>query len=261
MSPTALLLFSGGIDSTQALYARCKAGLPSRTHYVHLRNWEGREPHETTAVRNVLTWLGQKGYADLITHTESTFDYGDLRYIVRDHNSHGLWAGIILADPKNEHITEVVRTFHRDSVRGGLDSPAGQAAERGWREPIERLTARRERPAVLTYPQLHMTKAEIVASLPGSLLRLCWWCRRPRGGRPCHECHTCRQVDAALAGDPLPPLSTPGPAAPAPEDPGPAMPKGNASRDAWAHYAHAVGVEVDGGATRNDIRDAVLARG
>lgn len=200
-------MLSGGIDSVQALHARCEAGLPTRTHFVHLINHEGRTASERHAVERVLRRF-RRDYPGLITHSQSTFDYGDLGYLVKDHNSHGLWAAIILADPANEHITQVVRTFHRDSVRGGLDSPAGRAAERGWREPVERLTAKRAQPVEFVYPQVNMTKGEIMAALPPDLLRMCWYCRRPRYGRTCHECHTCRQVDAVLAGAPLPPLDT-----------------------------------------------------
>lgn len=254
--PDALLLLSGGIDSVQALHARCAAGERTRTHFVHLRNWEGRAAAEARAVRSALAWL-DKRYPGLVTHTSSSVDYGDLRYIVRDHNWWGLWAGVILANPRNERITKVIRTFHRDSVVGGLDSPAGRAAERGWREPIERLTARRSRPVELVYPQLGMTKAEIIAALPADLLALCWYCRRPRGGRPCHQCHTCEQVDAALAGQPREPLDSRGRASTPDSGRTPDPPRGNASRAVWAQYAATVGVEVTDDMTRADIRAAV----
>lgn len=201
--PTALLMLSGGLDSVQVLHSRLMAGEATRTHYVHLRNWEGREPYEAKAVKAVLQWARSKGYGHLIQHTESTFDYGDIKYIVKDHNIWGMVAGIILANPANAHITQVLRTFHRDSVVGGLSSKAGQAAEVAWRWPIERL-GKVEREFV--YPQLNMAKAEIIEALPRDLLRLCWYCRRPQRGQLCHKCHTCKQVDAALRGEEWVPL-------------------------------------------------------
>lgn len=247
--PDALLMFSGGLDSVQALHARLVAGRSTRVHHVRLRNWEGRAAHEHRAVRRVLSWAQRNGYSRLIDYTESGFDYGDLRYVVRDHNVWGLFAGIILANPANAHLTQVIRTFHRDSVVGGLESAAGQAAETGWRVPIERLA---KHDVEFVYPQIGMTKAEIIAALPDDLLAASWWCRRPRAGKPCHRCHTCRQVDAARAGEPWVPLDERGAAGETP-----APPKGNASREAWAEYARARGVDVPDDATRNEIKAAV----
>jgi 7-cyano-7-deazaguanine synthase in queuosine biosynthesis len=55
----------------------------------------------------------------------------------------------------------------------------------------------RRQPKIL-YPLIDMTKRDIIKEIPIELLRLCWWCRRPRDGAECHRCHTCRQVDPVL---------------------------------------------------------------
>lgn len=251
--PDTLLLLSGGLDSVLALWLHVKAGRAIRTHHVRLSNWEGRQAAEAAAVGRVLDWMRANGYGRLIHHTESKFDYGDLRYIVRDHNIWGLVAGIVLADPKRAgNVTKVIRTFHRDSVVGGAASSHGQRAAEAWDQPIQRLA---RNPITYVYPLADMTKAEIVRALPDDLLALCWWCRRPRSGQPCHDCHTCRQVDAALAGEPWVPLDERG--STAPSEPTPVRPAGNASRQAWADYAVGVGVDVPDGASRNQIRDLV----
>lgn len=252
--PTTLLLLSGGLDSVLALWLHVERGEPIRTHHVRLSNWEGRQPAEAAAVGRVLDWMRSHGYGHLIHHSESAFDYGDLRYVVRDHNIWGLVAGIVLADPKRAgSITKVVRTFHRDSVVGGAASSHGRRAAEAWDQPIQRLA---RNPITYTFPLAEMTKADIVRALPSDLLALCWWCRRPRAGQPCHQCHTCRQVDAALAGEPWVPLDERGTASEPPQ-PVPSRPAGNASRQAWADYATAVGVDVPDDATRNQIRDLV----
>lgn len=242
--PSALLLYSGGIDSVQALYARAKAGLPTRVHHVVLLNWERRAQYEKAAVRSTLAWI-ERRFPGMVVYTSSSFDYGDLKYIVRDHNIWGLVAGIIFADPKNEHITQLIRTFHRDSVKGGIDSPAGQRAEAAWSAHLPK------REIEFIYPQIDMTKGDIMAALPKSLLELTWYCRRPRGGRPCHECHTCKQVDAVLAGSPLEPLDgKAGPAADVTEELPAATevkrPNKAKSRAEWAAYAQAIGLDVEG---------------
>lgn len=248
--PDTLLLYSGGIDSVQALYARAKAGVPTRVHHVRLANWEGRLGLELAAVRATLAWI-EKRYPGMVEYTSSGFDYGDLKYVVRDHNIWGLMAGIILANPKNAHITKVIRTFHRDSVKGGLESAHGRAAEAAWSSMIERMGRETE----FVYPQLDMTKSDIMGALPADLLALTWYCRKPRAGKPCHECHTCKQVDAVIAGDPLEPLS----GAPVAEDaPARETPAKSASRKVWAEYADAVGIDTDG-MTRAQIVAAVGA--
>lgn len=259
-----LLLYSGGIDSVQALYARAKAGLPTRVHHVVLLNWERRAQYEKAAVRSTLAWI-EKRYPGMVEYTESGFDYGDLKYIVRDHNIWGLVAGIILANPKNAHLTKVLRTFHRDSVKGGLESPAGRAAERGWRESIDRLTVKRDEPVEFTYPQIEMAKGDIMAAMPAGLLELTWYCRRPRGGRPCHECHTCKQVDAVVAGEPLEPLDGQGASETVKAEvddtadtPEVKRPNRSHSRADWATYAEAIGLDVEG-LTKAQIIAAVEA--
>lgn len=249
---TALLLYSGGIDSVQALYARCVQGLPTHVHHVKLANWEGRADYELRAVRATLTWLKRR-YPALITETYSGFDYGNLRHVVRDHNIWGLVAGILLHGKRYRHIKQVIRTFHRDSVVGGLDSAHGRKAEEAWRSTIERFGLDVE----FVYPQLNMTKGEIMQAMPAELLDLCWYCRRPKSGRPCHECHTCKQVDAALAGKPLEPLDTKGQVAKAVEAEPVVEAEGTLadesvrpnkaqSRARWAEYAEALGRDVEG---------------
>lgn len=198
----ALLLYSGGIDSVQALYARCMAGLPTRTHHVVLKNRERRHSKESKAVDLTMARIRALFPRVPIVHTTSTFDFGDLKYLTRDHIIWGTVAGIILADPKNEDITQVVRTFHRDSVVGGIESEDGRRAEAAWRHC--EFVAQRE--VEFLYPQINMTKQEIMEAMPKDLLRLTWYCRRPRLDKVCHTCHTCRNVDAVLAGDEWIPL-------------------------------------------------------
>lgn len=245
--PSALLLYSGGIDSVQALYARAKAGLPTRVHHVVLLNWERRAQYEKAAVRATLAWI-ERRFPGMVEYTESGFDYGDLRYIVRDHNVWGLFAGIILTDPKNAHITQLIRTFHRDSVKGGIESAHGKAAEVAWRRSIPA-----SRDVEFIYPQADMTKGDIMGAIPKSLLALTWYCRRPRGGRPCHECHTCKQVDAVVAGEPLEPLDGEGEPAAVKDEandtadaPEVKRPNRSHSRADWAAYAGSIGIDVEG---------------
>src|SRR5690606_29505274 len=103
---------------------------------------------------------------------------------------------------------QLVRTFHRDSLVGGINTPAGQAAELAWRQTIDRLIPERE--IEFLYPQIDMSKEEIIKSLPEGVLELCWYCRRPQSGKPCHACTTCRNVDHVVLGKEWIPLDVRG---------------------------------------------------
>lgn len=48
-------------------------------------------------------------------------------------------------------------------------------------------------------PLKTMTKADLIERLPPELMRLTWWCRKPRAGKPCGRCITCVKVQPALA--------------------------------------------------------------
>lgn len=195
-------MLSGGIDSVWALHNHLTTtNAPIRTHHVHLHNHERRAEAEAAAVQRVLNWVRERGWAHRVIHTSSTTDYGTLRWIPRDHHTWGYWAGVILADPRNASITRVLRTYHLDSAPGGADSPTRVRADEAYRRPIEFIT---NRPMELVHTMLHMTKADVIRSLPREVLALCWWCRRPRAGRECHECHTCKQVNAVLRWDATP---------------------------------------------------------
>lgn len=195
-------MLSGGLDSVWALWRHLEdTNERIRTHHVHLVNRENRHLAEAQAVHSVLAYMSARGWRDRIVHSESTTKWGNLRHIPRDHHTWGYWAGVILSDPKNQGITRVIRTFHVDSVEGGPDSPMRARADDAWRRPIEFIS---ERPIELVHPMIHMTKAQVIADLPADLRELCWWCRRPNGGRPCGSCHTCRQVNAALPNNPTP---------------------------------------------------------
>ena len=64
---------------------------------------------------------------------------------------------------------------------------------------IPKLRARRD--VKMELPIVGMTKAEVIEACPPDLLRLTWYCRRPRKAgsvyAPCNSCFTCRQVNAA----------------------------------------------------------------
>lgn len=252
-----LLLWSGGLDSTLCLYEALRQGREVRTHHIHLVNKEGRSAFEARAIERITAWLHDQGLTNF-RHTESVTDFGDLNYRVVDVKIWAWWAGVILTGEKD--ITQIALPTHRDAFTNAwmrrrqsyireqmpaLSGPAGRVHE--WTKPIA-----------------HMTKKQIVEAIPAPLLELCWWCRTPVNGEPCHECLTCKQVDAALGFEAVEaPVSDVDVTETVPDavEPGAVeAPRGNASRAVWAEYARYLGLAVPEGATRNEIRDAI-ARG
>lgn len=200
-----MLMLSGGIDSVAALYKHLtETDEPIRTHHVKLLNWEGRARYEAVAVQKVLAWARRNGHSHRIIHSQSTTDYGSLRYIVADHHTWGYWAAIVLANPRSAGITRIIRTMHiDDSIRDGVVQPDKQGRIReAWEKPIELIA---KRGIEFVWPLREMTKAQVIQSLPRELLEVCWYCRRPQRGKPCNECRTCKHVNDAMKGEAVDP--------------------------------------------------------
>src|SRR5690606_4019228 len=197
MTPDTLLLLSGGIDSAYCMWRALLEGRTLLVHHVHLTNREGRVAYEAQAVQRILDWMRGKGL-DRVVYSDSAFDYGTVRHIVRDHGIWALWIGILLSDPKHRQIRHVIRPDHYDSARDGPDGAEMQRAHRRYRNISFEVC---ERELVFEHPIQHMMKAEVVQAMPPDLLELCWYCRWPtRDGKPCHRCYTCKLVDPALRG-------------------------------------------------------------
>lgn len=201
-----LLMLSGGIDSTWCLWQRARAGLPTRTHHVTLSDHEGRAAVEDRASAAVVEWVrahaappapgtGTGRAEDMVQHTSSSVGWGTTGWLPRNYWLWAYWAGAIMAAPRNRRLANLVIPRHSDAFRGGPDSPGAHASDTAYTTVVEAMTGR---PVTLTYPMLHLAKAQVIESLPAELLALTWWCRRPRpGGVACHVCGTCRQVEAA----------------------------------------------------------------
>src|SRR5690606_8052860 len=197
MTTDTLLLLSGGIDSAYCMWKALSEGRSLLVHHVHLTNHVGRVRFEARAVERILEWMRNQGLTSF-TCTESSFDYGTLRFVVKDHNIWALMIGIIAADPRNRQITRVIRPDHYDSLPSGPDGPGMRRAHRRYRNIAYEVC---ERELVWEHPIQHMMKADVIRAMPRDLLECCWWCRKPTSdGKPCHRCYTCRLVDQALEG-------------------------------------------------------------
>ncbi|MER7114147.1 hypothetical protein ABT332_06620 [Saccharomonospora azurea] len=198
----ALLMLSGGIDSVYVMYKALSEGRHLHVHHIHLRNREGRVDAEARAVRRVLAWMRRKGLTNF-RYTESTVDYGSLRFLVKDFYTYALFIGMIMSDPKNRDMDSFLHPRHSDAfnLRNGKVS-FEQAAERANAAltGIPSLMARRE--IKMELPIGSMTKADVIEACPPDLLRLAWFCRRPvkvgASFHQCNSCFTCAQVNESV---------------------------------------------------------------
>jgi 7-cyano-7-deazaguanine synthase in queuosine biosynthesis len=184
-----LLMLSGGIDSAYCLHKHFEEGdTPIRLHHVHLYDWEGRASMERQAVNRILYHFRKK--KSLIHYTESTVNFGTLGFIPYNYHLWAYWAGAIFASDRN--ITQLVIPRHSDA----FENEAGaEGSNRAYITTINNMSGREPE---LLFPMVHLTKAEVIEDCPSEILRAAWYCRRPKGGRTCNKCKTCKQVQTAL---------------------------------------------------------------
>src|SRR5690606_35955104 len=132
MTPDTLLVLSGGIDAAYCMWLALSEGRTLLVHHVHLTNREGRVAYEAQAVQRILDWMRGQGL-DRFVYTESAFDCGTVRHIVRAHCIWALWIGILLSYSKHRQIRHVFRTYYYASARDGLEGAVMQRARRRYR--------------------------------------------------------------------------------------------------------------------------------
>lgn len=193
-APDTLLMWSGGLDSTAALWQRVERGLPTRVHHVVLSDMDGRADAELAAVRAIRAWLDERGYGPLVEYSESAMDFGpsDEFRGIPNINALAVWAGFICATPRGRAIRTIIHPYHADCDRREVE-----IYENAYRRECAGIAYRAPQ---VEYPLAGLRKRDIAAQLPAELLALCSWCRTPQSGQACHRCGTCRLMDAALGG-------------------------------------------------------------
>ncbi len=198
ITPTILVMLSGGLDSISALY---KIAVLDRDnyrnydihcHHVNIVNVENRATAERTAVHNVLQWFDDN--SDLkIGYSESTMVYPVYNSeILMDTDVTKFTAGyIVSATGGNIHYV-VYGTNSTDY----LDDTLSSRKFRG--DQIYKTFVPGESYGEHLYPIKHMSKYEAANLLPDDLKKLSWSCRRPvyENNIPskCGKCKTCKQL-------------------------------------------------------------------
>jgi 7-cyano-7-deazaguanine synthase in queuosine biosynthesis len=186
MKPTTTIIqLSGGIDSAYVLYDWLKNNPDEKciVHHINLKNHEGRAEREGVAVKNILKWLKGQGL-DNFTYIESTFDYGNMGYIIKDVEVCALFLGIIVRNEKWTDLKQIVEAIY-EPEKGTRHTRAKEILEIvGFNKEIS-----------VVYPLKNLSKADVIEMMPEDLLNLCWYCRKPVNNEPCEKCATCKEVE------------------------------------------------------------------
>lgn len=189
-----LVMFSGGIDSTAALWHVLhnpdKYG-QIHVHHVHMQNIEARWKAEAVAVKNVLEYMSQHAPAKFTT-SESVINTPHL-------------GGNFLFDAEVISFISGYMTSRDSAINRVIIGATKTDFDRGVSNAVKRgkaihnafhLEYKDHSGKIKEYPMSEMTKEEVYKTLPTDLAILTWSCRRPHyaDGKPleCGQCKTCR---------------------------------------------------------------------
>lgn len=184
IKPKAIIQLSGGIDSAYCLYEWLKNNPEDYilVHHINLFNQEGRAKFEEKAVYDILKWLDENGLNRYI-YLESTFDYGNIRYIIKDVEVCGFHIGMILRNKRWSSVNDVILPIYEPEMANRQKRAAKLIKMVSLRKSLN-----------LIYPIKNTKKKETISKMPKELYELCWFCRKPVNNQPCKKCHTCKSV-------------------------------------------------------------------
>lgn len=204
---------SGGLDSAYLAYRLLSMGHPLLLHHTTYRTKQQRWQHEEAAYLAVIGWLIGQGLTDFtVTKSEYAANAGfttdelvvigrertadtimgwnlDYRYLLPETGKH-LHRWRRKNHQARSDIRHVVIGSHQESRRT-IGDPEFDSF---WKAAC--ILAGRE--LLPLEPMKRYSRPQIIGDMPSDLVALCWWCREPKDGQPCHECSTCKVVDAAF---------------------------------------------------------------
>lgn len=198
-----LLMFSGGLDSTAALWHLLQ-NQENRLHLHHLYlvNKENRAEAEQRSVKNIISYI-EKSYT--IKYSESYHEYPHFSYLSIVNNNQIL--------NQNFMFDSDLYNFIAGTICGSLPSIKQVAIGRTKSD-----TGIEERAIIGTnilkllapnvkkiYPVGHLTKQEVYDMLPKELINMTWSCRTPiyiskNTFQKCGKCKTCLELDVLKNG-------------------------------------------------------------
>lgn len=185
MSPTILLMFSGGLDSTGAFWKLIENQEKIHVHHMNLKNIENRYLAENIATKNIIEYM--KNIADF-SYSESTHEYESYNNkFIWDSDLSSFMAGNICS------FIPSIKNIALGLTKSDLNGSVNDRIARG-NKILEALCS-----ATKIYPIKHLTKKEVWDFLPENLRKLSWSCRNPIYQEneiiSCRKCKTCYEMD------------------------------------------------------------------
>jgi 7-cyano-7-deazaguanine synthase in queuosine biosynthesis len=185
-SPTTLVMFSGGLDSTCVLWRLVNGDEELHVHHLHLVNKENRAAAENKAVTDIVAHLrGVRHFGFSESYHEYPCYGGGFMW---DSDIFSFMAGSICLGMKT--IERVAIGMTLSDMRGGLSHRVERA-----NKIFEAFGTKARK----VYPVGQMTKKQIYEALPEKLRMMSWSCRTPiykdDDMVACGKCKTCREVE------------------------------------------------------------------
>ena len=189
--PTILAMYSGGLDSLGMVYKLLTdpayKDYKIHIHHIHNRNVENRDRAEAIVVPLVLKELKRLGFDFVYSESQIASQPYNGKFMF-DTDSINFFAGYICS--ANPNIVYVAMGMQANDANLTLEERRQRADN-----ILAAFTTVKK-----IYPVLEMTKREIQDSLPATLKRMFWSCRRPvyteKNIAPCGVCDTCVKLKA-----------------------------------------------------------------
>ena len=195
------LQMSGGLDSSYLAWRLLRDGYKLLVWHCSFRTHQQRWPHEDAAYNSIIDWLRSQGLTDFEELPQGVYSAGgaidgwrlDYTFLWPEAGHH-----LRLYDHRRpqrkltngrEHIRHIVIPDHAESI--SVDRPP-------LRNAYEIMCKWADRRIARLHPMSKYDRFQILADMPPELIEMCWWCRKPKDGQPCHACSTCKVVDPAL---------------------------------------------------------------
>ncbi len=206
-----LSMFSGGVDSTGALYQLLTnpkyQNFAIHVHHINIMNIERRAPAEKQAVEKIIKYL-QDNVEKAFTYSENSIESHFLKppafnRFMFDMDVCAFMAGNICAS--NKKIQQVAMGRSKTDTVISEGSDFFERMKRAQKIFKATLSLENDYSPEYIFPVLDMTKQEIWEMMPLPLRQMTWWCRHPQYPAPrgtismCGTCITCKQMNIILA--------------------------------------------------------------
>jgi 7-cyano-7-deazaguanine synthase in queuosine biosynthesis len=184
--PIILAMYSGGLDSLGMVYKLLTdpayKEYSIHIHHIHNRNIENRDRAEAVVVELVLKELKRLDFNFVYSESQIASQPYNGKFLF-DSDTINFFAGYICS--VNPGIVNVAMGMQANDANQSLELRRKRAdAILAAFTTVKKI-----------FPVLEMTKREIQDSLPDSLKKMFWSCRRPvyaeKNIAPCGQCDTC----------------------------------------------------------------------